>query len=538
MNMPIEGADAAASSAGPSLSRSGSFIDRLPRALFIVAVLYGAVLFWIAPRPPLADLPQHAGQVMLLHDLLEHASPWTDQLRINLFTPYLIGYGLALPLTYVMAVSAAIKLILTLAYFGFVASCIAFRKDLNGDPRLDILFVPGFFGFAFGWGFYTFLVAAPVGMLFLRLVHRYAAAPSLSKGVVVSVAGTALFFCHGLVFLFACATGVCFVLVKQRRVGSMLCALAPFVPLGLLCIAHAMWSHASDPVLNHGIQNVTAFEWGWTDRVSKRLISLPVFVWSLSKDGARYLPVVALMAAAPWLWRDRINRDRAAIVPMIVVVFIWMLVPSTAAGTAFLYQRFGVFLLPAYALMFVAAEPAHWDARRAMSASALTRVRDVGLQLAMIAGCLVFFTDQSIRLHRFAAENAGLEQLLSQTEPGQRALNLVFDPESAAYGSPAAYMHQALWYQAEERGFVNPNFAIFLPQIVRFRPEHVPPDTEHVVQEPDTFQWKTDGGRAYRYFFVHKAEPLRADFFTNDECDVALVTHSGAWWLYERRNCR
>jgi hypothetical protein len=250
------------------------------------------------------------------------------------------------------------------------------------------------------------------------------------------------------------------------------------------------------------------------------------------------VPVVALMAAAPWVWRDRLNRDRAAIMPMLVGVLIWFLVPSTAIGTAFLFQRFALFLLQAYAFMFVARKTPGQEAQRTAPASALRRVRGPAVQLAMIAGCLVFFTDQSIRLHRFEAENAGLEQLLSRTEPGQRALNLVFDRESHAYESPAAYMHQALWYQAEQHGFVDPNFAIFVPQIVRLRPDHYPSATEQVDEHPETFQWKRTGGHAYRYFFVHRAEPLQANFFANDECDVALLTRSGAWSLYERRSCR
>jgi len=538
MNMPVERADTAASSANAPFSRSGSFIAWLPRALLIVTVLYGAVLFWIAPRPPLVDLPQHAAQVMLLRDLLEHTSRWGSVVRINAFTPYLIGYGLALPLTYVMPISAAIKLVLMLAYFGFVGSCIGFRRHLNGDPRLDVLFVPGFFGFAFAWGFYTFLVAAPVGMLFMWLAHRYAAAPSLKTGVQVVIAGTALFFCHGLVFLFACASGVCFVLVRQPRLAHKVRALAPFVPLGLLCIAYTIWSHASDPVLGETIDNVTAVDWGWTDRVAKRLLSLPVFVWSLTKEGAYYLPVLVLMVAAPWIWRDRINRDRAAIVPMAVVALIWMLVPSTAMNTGFLYQRFAVFLLPAYALMFVATKPSEEGTLRAASGSALSRLRGSGVQLAMIAGCLIFLTDQSIRLHRFVAENAALEELLARMEPGHRALNLAFDRESAAYRSPAAYMHQAVWYQADQHGFVDPNFATFVPEIVRFRPEQHPTGAQKIDEYPETFEWKKDSGRIYRYFFVRKAEPLAADFFANSECDVELLMHSGEWWLYERRNCR
>ncbi|MGF6415236.1 hypothetical protein [Paraburkholderia sp. MM5482-R1] len=205
MNFPVDrsapatpGADAV--SADALFSRSGRLATILPRVLFIVTVLYGAALFWIAPRPPLVDLPQHAGQVMLLRDLLEHTSPWQNLVQLNLLTPYLVGYGLALPLTYLMPIGAALNCVLMLAYFAFVASCVGFRRYLGGDPRLDWLFVPGFFGFAFMWGFYTFLVATPLGILFMWLSHDYAKATSVRKGVWMLVAGTALFFCHGPCF--------------------------------------------------------------------------------------------------------------------------------------------------------------------------------------------------------------------------------------------------------------------------------------------------------------------------------------------------
>ncbi|BAN26916.1 hypothetical protein [Caballeronia insecticola] len=533
MNMPAE---RSVSSASAPFSRSSPLIAMLPRALFIVTLLYGAVLFWLAPRPPFADLPQHAGQVMLLRDLLEHASPWQSLVQINLFTPYLVGYGLALPLTYVMPVSVALKLLLMLAYFAFVASCIGFRRHLNGDPRLDVLFVPGFFGFAFAWGFYTFLVAAPVGMLFIWLAHRFATTPSLQKGIGVVLAGTALFFCHGLVFLFACAVGVGFVLVSRRSLAGKVRTLAPFVPLFLLCVVYAAWSHVSDPLLGRTTENIVAFDWGW--RNWKRLFAFPVLVWGLTKDGVMYLPLVALMFAAPWLWRDRINPDRSVMVPMVVVTIIWLFVPDTALKTSLLYQRFAMFLLPAYALMFVAPTPAAHGAQRASSSNRPGMLRGLGVQLAIVAGCWIFLADQSVRLHRFIAENAALDQMLARTEPGQRALNLVFDRASTAYESPTAYMHQAVWYQAEQHGFVELNFAMFIPQIVRFRPTEFPLQASRLEDFPQTFEWKRDNGRTYRYFFVRKAEPLAASFFANDECDVALLMRSGEWSLYERRSCR
>ena len=89
--------------------------ERLLRFLFMFTALCGALIFWLARHPPMIDLPQHAAQVTLLRDMLLGQSPWADLFRINPFTPYIIGYGLALPLSLIMPIAAAMKLLLSLS---------------------------------------------------------------------------------------------------------------------------------------------------------------------------------------------------------------------------------------------------------------------------------------------------------------------------------------------------------------------------------------------------------------------------------------
>jgi hypothetical protein len=36
------------------------------------------------------------------------------------------------------------------------------------------------------------------------------------------------------------------------------------------------------------------------------------------------------------------------------------------------------------------------------------------------------------------------------------------------------YLQYALWYEAENGGFIDSNIVVFAPQIVRFRPDRVP----------------------------------------------------------------
>jgi hypothetical protein len=80
------------------------------RVGFMASVVLAGATFWISPRLPMTDLAQHAAQVTLWRDLLLDTSKWQSFLYINYFTPYLVGYGLALPLSLVMPVSAVLKL--------------------------------------------------------------------------------------------------------------------------------------------------------------------------------------------------------------------------------------------------------------------------------------------------------------------------------------------------------------------------------------------------------------------------------------------
>jgi len=207
---------------------------RPDRVLFIAAVAWGAALFWMAPYPPMIDLPQHAGQVVVLHDLLLGRSPWADLVRINLLTPYLIGYGLTLALSFVMPVVVALKLLLSAAFCGFVAGCVLLRRSFGGDPRLDWLFIPGFFGMAYYWGFFTYLITVPLGVLFLVLAHRYAESPQPRTGWLIFAAGVGLFFSHGLVFLMATCAGGAFLLVRHRRLERIVRLALPYLALAAL----------------------------------------------------------------------------------------------------------------------------------------------------------------------------------------------------------------------------------------------------------------------------------------------------------------
>jgi hypothetical protein len=476
------------------------------------------------------DFPEHAAQVALLHDLLSGTSPWSELVRINWFTPYLVGYGLALPLSFVMPVAAALKLMLTLAYYAFVSVCVALRRSFGSDPRLDGLFLPGFFGFSFGFGLYTFLVAAPLGLLFVLAARRYGEQPTRSGALGILAAGVALFFSHGLIFLFSCAIGLTYVLLGRKSLGRIVPALAPYALLAILGLVYFVHVQRTDPLMSTPTHKQAVY-WDWVEEKGwHRSFKFLFYVFACTGADRLFYLGGLLMLGAPWLLGLRLDRaNRAALVPLLAVVAIWLFLPFSAMQTDFLYQRFAVFLLPMYALAF---RPPEGTAHE----TSLRRALSVPVRAAVALFCCSFLGVVAVRQWRFIAEAAPFEALLPAAEPEQRALGLIFSTESTAVRNPYTFHVFPVWYEVEKRGFVDFNFAYFLPQIVRFRPDRIP--AIPVGYRPETFEWHALQGRNYRYFFVRSLEPLPEHLFDNDECRVVLVKQASEWYLFEKKECR
>lgn len=506
----------------------------LTRALFYVTALYGCVLLWIAPRLPLCDLPQHAAQIALLHDLLIHASPWESIVRINYFTPYLTGYGIGVLLSFLMSVNTALKLTMTVAYLTQLYLFLELRKRFTDDDRLDWLFVPGFFGFAFIWGFYTFLVAAPIGMAFVLVAHRFAVQPSWRVAAQVLVVGLVLFFSHGLTFMFSCAIGAGFLVAewisKRRTISTLLLTLIPYFLFGALCVVYSRVTQANDPLLTQHdfLQGVA-----WFPAERSRFL---LYVWGMRKQDFIFLPGTAVMLAAPFLLRRRLNwTNLCALVPLIVVLVDWVAVPSYAMKIAFLYERFALYLMPAVAIAF--SSQGAVNRNRSDAPPRIFGVsRDTLVSALLMLSCWWFMGVQTVREHRFSAESAPFETILGLMEPGQRAALLILDMKSQAYHF-MTYTHYAAWYQAEKHGFVDYNFAWFSPQPARFRLDALPAIGPGFDVAPEKFDWMKHQGRIYRYFVVRDTTNQGRTLLSNSECDIRLVRSIGEWSLFERGAC-
>jgi hypothetical protein len=462
---------------------------QVERAAFWVTVVVAGATFWIAPRPPMADLPQHAGQIALWHDLLTGTSKWRSLFYISLYTPYWLGSGFALLLSFAMPVTAATKLLLMVAYWAFVASSVLLRQRMAADQHLDWLFVCSFFGLAYEYGLFPFLMAAPIGVAFIVLAHRYAGRPSPASGALLCLLGLALYFSHGLTLTFAGVIGGAFLLLKGRSFVVVMVSGVPYVVLAGICLAYALLGLAFAastsavpgapqwPGLFSGLKHLLFFP-----------IGAPRLDWLLA-------PLVPLLLLAPLLAGCGANwRNRAAFVPIGVLLAWIVAIPESVGEIWFIAYRFTIFLLPFFALLFLAP-------RRAWA-------RWIAPALSW-----AFLVIHGERLAAFAKESDSFEQVLAAAAPGYRAQSFVLDPVSRAAQNPMAYVSFPLWYQADKGGLVDFNFAYFPSQVVRFRE----------VQQPS---------EEHRYYFVRRTEsspekPMAAGEFR-------LLKSAGDWSLFEK----
>lgn len=497
------------------------------KAAFFITVAYAGATFWFAKHPPMVDLPGHAGQVALLHDLLTNQSPWQHLVGIQYFTPYLMGVGLAAALSLLMPVAAALKLLLMISFYAFVYLCVLLRQRFEGDDRLDWLFIPGFFGVAYTWGLFSFLIASPIGLLFVLLAETYAERPSIRRGIRLCVTGFFLFFSHGLVFIFACGIGVALLLVKRRPVIVFLTSLSAYAPLGILSIFYVLINRQVESAIPSTM--LPAQVWGWTVR---RLFFVFDIFGAEEKSAIIFATVAGiLMLWAPRLFGSRLNLQKpSAFVPFAAMVFVWSAVPVSTIQATFVYSRFSLFILPCYALLFRKS-----DSSYLVSVPRSVEAHILNLMLPIL--CWIFLTTHAINLIQFNQESKEFDDVSFVADPGQRALTFVLDSSSNAAKHSWTYLHYPAWYQAENKGLVDFNFAYYSHQMVRYKSDLpvISPGWEY-HSRPMT--WNEYQGWKYRYFFVRDTQQASNSLFDNEKCDVLLLKVSGSWSIYENKGCR
>ncbi len=500
-----------------------SVIDRLS---FYALLVFASSLFWLSPHPPLVDLPQHAAQIAGLRDMIRGEFKWNDLAEFQLLTPYYLSYGTGALFALIMPVHAALSLTLNLAFLAFIWGCLSLRRLFDGDYRLDVLFIPGFFAFSWQLGLTSYLIATPLALFFIALTVEYARSPNLKSGFKMAGMGVALFLSHALAGLFGGIFAGFYLLFHERQHLPRLIKLSwPFIPMALLFVffywvkmddLHAEHNFISDLSWFRIPQILTGQVWaGISPEESSSLI-----------DNLLACSIACIFCLPFFMSQFKCFQQSYRAVLFTVAILIWLLMPVRLLNVDSMYERISTFLLPFFLLMF-GYNP------NISSRNLLRWVPHV------CCGTIILMNAQLIK--NFAAESSGFEAVLEIMEPNQRSLYIPFYKDSEAINKRHVYWHHGVWYQAEKGGWVDFNYAANPPHLIKFRPEKLPDIGADLLAQP-YFDWKKLKAWNYRYYLlrVRPSEPLAQTTarFAGGPCEVSLVIQIDPWRLYERGACQ
>jgi hypothetical protein len=502
-------------------STSPRFLDRVAatlspdnQRLFLAVLALAVVPLWLGPYLPMVDMPQHAAQITALREIWSGNAELDRVFWVNWFTPYLLGYLLLYAFSAVLPITVAAKLLVTLSVVAVPLLTGPLLRAAGGDERWRWLAIPCSFGFAFYWGFLSFLVAAPLALLFLTRTITFAHDPSWRRGVRIAVFAIFLFFSHVIVLGIASLISLGYVLgVHYRDLRRLaLCALPYTAPIPLIGLWFAITYATETRVQNDAVS------FGPLSYRLLQLVSQPAGREALSTSSAGIvLLVTGAIVLLPWLCGARPSRRPERWLPFALALLVFLGAPHYVFDAAYFYQRLGLFLVPLWLLL--------WD----RPGVAERRFEWIAIPIAML------WVVASIgRFAAFARESESFSAVVGALEPGRRVAAMVFEPGSALFPSPV-YLHFPAWYQATEAGIVDFNFAEFYSQMVRYRPNAGPRITEAVSWSPVQFDWEANGGASYDYFLIKARFDLSAAVFKDKVDNVELVTQQGWWWLYRNR---
>jgi len=475
--------------------------------LYAVALLLSITPLWFPKYLPLADIPQQAGQIVALQQIWAGDPTFNQLFTVNWFTPYLIGYMLFYPVSLLVPVTVAAKVVVSIAVVSVPLLTGALLRTAGADERWKWLAIPASYGFAFYWGFLSFIVAVPIALLFLIRTILFTRAPTLRNSLVIVLFGFFLFFSHAIALGAATLLALAYVVGHSyREPRELLIRILPYAAPAPL-IALWMFGAASEDYRANGF-------WAYGPP-SERLFQL---IAQPGGNEAIVLPitgvVVACVVLLPWLCGSTFSRQPQRWLPFAVALVLFLAMPSFVFGTAYVYQRLGIFLVPLWLLA--------WDAPQGKS-----RRLD---WVAMLVVVWWTFSNAG-RFAAFGRETQSFDAAMASVEPGRRVASMISDYRTPLFHTPI-YMNFPAWYQATGRGVVDFNVGNFFNQLVRYRPDAGPRMTEATAWDPRYFDWDLNGGARYDYFIVKSNEDVAESIFKDKVRSIELVAHQGWWWLY------
>lgn len=498
------------SNSSPSTPSLANILSLANQKLFGFAVLLSIAPFWFGPYIPIVDLPQHAAQVSALRELWSGNPFFVEHFHVNWFTPYLLGYLALYALALVFPITVAAQLLVSLSVAAMPFATGALLREGGADERWKWLAIPCSYGFGFYWGFLSFIVSAPLVLLFLIATIRFVNAPSWRRGCGIAAFSLLLFFCHIIVLGFASFVALSYLSARTlpRWRTLVVMALPYTAPIPLI----VMW------VIRMYQQEAAVQD----DSISFAPMLFRLYNFLYQPAGRETFSWLALLVTAavalfPLFAGARVSRRPERLLPFGCALLVFLVAPHYAMGTAYLFQRMGIFLVPFWLLTL--ERP--------------TKQRLHFEWLAMIV-VTVWCMSNAARFAAFAKETQSFREVIAHVEPGKRLGGFIVDKWTPLFMFPV-YFHFPSWYQAQQQGIADFNFADFHPQMVRYKGPSPARLGERQAWQPETFEWNLHGGATYDYFLVRCPVEVAAQLFKDKVGAVQLIAHKDGWWLYQNK---
>ncbi len=430
-------------------------------ALFAICAAALAAAILVPERLPFVDFPQHVAMLARWTHAGDPAWGVPGQFRVELLTPYMLGYALAYLLAPILGDETAMRVVLLVAVIGLPASAYALLRVFDRPGALALLAFPVAMSWAVFMGFFPYIVAMPIIILAVAQARRVAVSGRPRDVVLLGAISIVLLAAHA--FAFAVGAGICMLVAAAgggRRVaalGSVVLALAPATALTVIWfLLRGAAVHPEPRSLAFGSPlrrvDMLAALFGSADR-DPRVIAVALGAFIVVAAAAvmayRERPMMAISERTRAWMTDR----RALLLPGLGAAFACFVAPVTAFDAYGLWQR----IAPTAFVLVLGLLP--WPSRGA-----------VQRRLVLGAAVVAFLAGSTALVQGMAFSNAaaGLHDVLAVLPPGQR---LYYEAPLDAMGSTGgigvrAFRHMGAYYVAERGGSLDYDFARFPFQVI------------------------------------------------------------------------
>lgn len=501
--------------------------EKWERSAFALTLLIVIGFLCYGDYLPMLDLPQHASQITLLDDLLKQKSPWANLVQLNWDTPYLVIYLTWLLVYQFTDALTSSKVMMILILLAYVASIRLLRKALGANRLVDWGALTVFFGFAFQFGLVSYLGAIPIGIVFFLANQKYLQQKSPKYLAYITILGVLMYLSHVLIFAFFCFLAYAYFLACQIFPSAekrLSWRNRIHLTLPYLFFAAIFIRYVKKPSLFAFQYYSVQIEYPTLWEKTTELLYLP---WNM--NWLDYYDLACLgMLILPILMGFRLSRQPEKYIPLLGFLLIWYALPDKAFQTGFVYQRFAIFLLPFYYLL--------WEKRGVLSTTRHNLAQISSLFFLASVGVLLFKVGYNQIRFQEAAATRDFKHVLSQMQENKRVLG-VFEPNLRGSGeltSDMEYLYFANWYQAQKRGWADFNFAAFHPQIVRFQAAHLPENYgKNRSMHPTNLSRNLDC-RTYDYLLMRTHQnptDIEAQLQQNPHCQQMRTQIATPEWL-------